>query len=99
MVKTPVDIAVTLLIVATVGLASPLLAASAGCDENAVLDCCGLDGSTCLCCWRGPQISLSEPRHSSGGGPDGRLRPDERAVPRDPLPRDILHVPRFAPLR
>lgn len=96
--RAPVGIAIFLLLVASIGLAGPLLAASVGCEEDADWDCCGLEGATCPCCWRGPQIHSSEPIDSFVGEPGARLGPDERVEPREALPRDILHVPRSASL-
>lgn len=85
-----------LVVVLTIGLASPLLATSVACPEDGGTDCCGLECATCLCCSHVPQTALSEPdRHT--GDPDGGLRPDEAATPREPLPRDVLHVPKTLP--
>jgi hypothetical protein len=91
-------VAVLLLLVAAVGLAAPLVATADVCEEGAG-DCCGFECAFCLCCAHRPQHAASTPLGRSAGDPGGSLLPEELPVPREPLPRDVLHVPRRAPVR
>lgn len=86
-----------LLVVTTIGLVVPVLAATVGCEEGGGVDCCGLDCALCICCSHTPQTVLSELGPGNGNAMDGRLGPEESAKPRAPLPQDVLHVPRCAP--
>lgn len=88
-----------ILVVATIVLAAPLVATSVACAEDGGTDCCGLDCATCLCCSHCSQITLNQPSRRSADEIDGRLQPQGRPTTREPLPRDILHVPRPAPVR
>lgn len=91
-------IALALLLAATIGLATPLLAASVSCVDEGDADCCGLDCALCLCCSHVPPTDSSDLSDHSGAEQHGRLGPDEPAMPREPFPRDVLHVPKHAPV-
>ncbi|MBZ0115064.1 MAG: hypothetical protein K8J08_21565 [Thermoanaerobaculia bacterium] len=87
-----------LLVVSTVGLALPLVAASADCEEDGGLDCCVLDCTVCACCSQAPQTLLSELGRGASGEMYSRLGPEEIGKPRSPFSRDVLHVPLAAPV-
>lgn len=84
------------LVIAAIGFAGPLLASSIACEEDGGSDCCGMDCALCLCCSHSPRTALSEVDRGSGRGPVGKLGPEECPVPREPLPQDVLHVPKIA---
>lgn len=97
-VKTPPTIALVLVVSAALGLVSPVLATSVACTEDGGTDCCGLDCALCLCCSHTPPTALTVLDRRAGAELDGSLRPEELATPREPLPRDVLHVPRSTPV-
>jgi hypothetical protein len=87
-----------LLVVTTIGLVVPVLSSTIGCEEDGGVDCCDLDCALCVCCSHTPQTVLRELDPGSGNAMDGRLLSEGSEKPRAPLPRDVLHVPRCAPV-
>lgn len=98
-VKTRPAAALVLLLAAVVGLAAPVVTAAGACVDEAGAGCCGFDCALCLCCAHGPKTTASDLQRRVGGDAGGRVRPDERTSPPEPLPRDVLHVPKAAPVR
>jgi hypothetical protein len=92
-------VAVLLLLVAALGLAAPLVVSADVCEEEGGGDCCGLECAFCVCCAHRPQHAAGTALGRSAGDPGGSLLPEELPAPREPLPRDVLHVPRAAPVR
>lgn len=93
------DRVVLVLLVAALAAAfvAPAGSVAAGCEEEAAEECCDLDCALCLCCSSVPRTTLRAAGGQPAIGPAGSVGAEEAAAAPDPLPRDILHVPKPAP--
>lgn len=93
------DRVVLVLLVAALAAAfvAPAASVTSGCEEEGPGECCGLDCAACLCCAPVPRTTLPPAGGQPAIGPAGSVGAEEAAAAPDPLPRDILHVPKPAP--
>lgn len=91
-------VALLLLVAALVAaFVAPAASVAADCEEEGGGECCGLEGAVCLCCSPAPRTTLPPAGGRPAIGPAGSVGTEAAAAAPEPLPRDILHVPKPAP--
>lgn len=88
-----------LLVLVLTAVLAPSLAFANACPEDEADGCCIPCGTRCFGCAGGLRAVPSSGAGSAPSAASGRVDPLRLALPTNPSPRDILHVPRPASSR
>ncbi|MEM9290525.1 MAG: hypothetical protein AAGD01_02480 [Acidobacteriota bacterium] len=98
LVTTKTLVLFAMVVFAAATLAAPLVASMVGCADVSEVNCCDNGCFLCLCCSHAPSKMVADWGKTASNEPLHRLQRNEDRMPRDPMAREILHVPISAPL-